>query len=338
LWLAAGTRAIVLDKKVCMFSYILRRVALAVPLIFGVLTITFFIIRLAPGDPASFFIQPGISPNVAEQMREQYGLNDPVPIQYIKWLGSVLQGDFGRSFSRQQPVFDVIAEAVPITMSIALLALFANFLIGIAIGVISAVKQNSRLDRTLTITALFFYSMPEFWLALMLIIFFALKLQILPASNLNEIGADGLSPLEFFLDRVEHLILPVLVLSINGSAGIARYVRGSMLEVIRQDYIRTARAKGLTEHIVVMKHALRNALLPVVTILGASLPFVLSGALFIEVIFALPGMGRITVDAIFARDYPLIIANTFLSGTMIIIGNLLADVLYAVVDPRIKLE
>ena len=321
-----------------MFSYILRRILIAIPLIFGVLTITFFIIRLAPGDPASFFIQPGISPNVAEQMREQYGLNDSLPVQYVKWLGNILQGDFGRSFSRHQPVFDVIIQAVPITVSIAVLALFFNFFFGLIIGIISAVKQNSKLDRGLTIGALFFYSMPEFWLALMLIIIFALHLQILPASNLNEIGADALPPFEYFLDRLTHLILPVSVLSINGSAGIARYVRGSMLEVIRQDYIRTARAKGLKESVIILKHALRNALLPVVTILGGSLPFILSGALFIEVIFALPGMGRITVDAIFARDYPLIIANTFLSGTLIILGNLLADVLYAIVDPRIKLD
>ncbi|NTW48595.1 MAG: ABC transporter permease, partial [Chlorobiales bacterium] len=167
-----------------MFSYILRRVAVAIPLIFGVLTLTFFIIRLAPGDPASFFIQPGISPNVAEQMREQYGLNDPLPVQYVKWLSNILQGDFGRSFSRQQPVFDVIMEAVPVTITIATLTLILNFIFGIIIGIISAVRQNSKLDRALTISALFFYSMPEFWFALMLIILFALKLQILPASNL----------------------------------------------------------------------------------------------------------------------------------------------------------
>ncbi|ACF45577.1 ABC transporter permease [Prosthecochloris sp. ZM] len=321
-----------------MLLYIFRRLLVAVPLIFGVLTLTFFIIRLAPGDPAAFFIQPGISPNVAEQIREQYGLNDPVYIQYFKWLANIFQGDFGRSFSRaQQPVVEVIAQALPITVTIALLTLIANFVLGIAIGVISAVRQNSVLDRVLTVTALFFYSMPEFWFALMMIIIFALKLQIFPASGLNEVGAEFLGPVGFVLDRIWHLVLPVTVLSINGAAGIARYVRGSMLEVIRQDYIRTARAKGLPEKVVVLKHALRNALLPVITLIGGSLPFIFSGALFIEVIFAFPGMGRVTVEAIFARDYPLIIANTFISGTLIIFGNLLADVLYAVVDPRIKL-
>ncbi|NTV92793.1 MAG: ABC transporter permease, partial [Chlorobiaceae bacterium] len=314
------------------------RLLIAVPLIFGVLTLTFFIIRLAPGDPAAYFIQPGISPHVAVQIREQYGLNDPLPVQYIKWILNVLHGDFGRSFSRaQQPVFDVIAEALPVTVTIALLTLIANFTFGIIIGIISAVRQNSVLDRVLTVVALFFYSMPEFWFALMMIIVFSLKLQLFPASGLNEIGAENFGTAGFILDRLWHLVLPVTVLSINGAAGIARYVRGSMLEVIRQDYIRTARAKGLKERVVIFKHALRNALLPVITLMGSSLPFIFSGALFIEVIFAFPGMGRVTVEAIFSRDYPLIIANTFISGSLIVLGNLVADVFYAVADPRIKL-
>ncbi len=320
-----------------MFSYVLRRILGAIPLIFGVLTLTFFIIRLAPGDPASFFIQPGVSPKVAEQMREQYGLNDPLVVQYFKWLGNILQGDFGRSFSRHQPVFDVILDAVPITVSLAFIGITMQFIFGILLGVISAVKQGTKLDRALTVSALFIYSMPEFWLSLMLIILFSLKLGWFPASNLNSIGADSLGTLDYILDRLHHLVLPIFVLSLGGIAGLARYVRGQMLEVIRQDYIRTARAKGLSEKIVIFKHALRNALLPVVTILGGSLPALFSGALFIEVIFAIPGMGRIAVEAVFARDYPLIIANTFISGTLIVLGNLLADVLYAVVDPRIKL-
>ena len=321
-----------------MLTYIIKRLLIAVPLIFGVLTLTFFIIRLAPGDPAAYFIQPGISPHVAEQIRDQYGLNDPLPVQYIKWISSVLHGDFGRSFSRaQQPVFDVIAEALPVTVTIALLTLIANFIFGIIIGIISAVRQNSVLDRVLTVIALFFYSMPEFWFALMMIIMFSLKLPLFPASGLNEIGAESFGTVGFILDRLWHLVLPVTVLSINGAAGIARYVRGSMLEVIRQDYIRTARAKGLKERVVIFKHALRNALLPVITLMGSSLPFIFSGALFIEVIFAFPGMGRVTVEAIFSRDYPLIIANTFISGSLIVLGNLVADVFYAVADPRIKL-
>ncbi|KER10665.1 MAG: diguanylate cyclase [[Candidatus Thermochlorobacteriaceae] bacterium GBChlB] len=320
-----------------MLVYVLRRVVLAAPLVFGVLTLTFFIIRLAPGDPTAYFIQPGVSPKVAEQLREQYGLNDPLPIQYVKWIFSVLQGDFGTSFSRSQPVFDVILDAVPITLSLTALALVMQFIFGLALGTFSAVRQGTLWDRGLTIGALFIYSMPEFWLSLMLIILFALKLGWLPASGLESVGAEFLTLDDFLIDKFKHLVLPITVLSLSSAAGLARYVRGSMLEVIRQDYIRTARAKGLSERAVVLKHALRNALLPVITILGNSLPALFGGALFVEVIFAIPGMGRVTVDAIFARDYPLIIANTFVSAVVIIFGNLLADVLYAVVDPRIKL-
>jgi peptide/nickel transport system permease protein len=321
-----------------MVTYILRRVLIAIPLIFGVLTLTFFIIRLAPGDPTMLYLAPGISPKVAEQLRAQFGLNDPLPIQYVKWLASVVRGDFGQSFSYMRPVFEVIAEAAPITLMISTLALALQFFWGILLGVLAAVKQGTFYDRGLTIVALFLYSMPEFWLSLMLIIVFALKLGLLPASGLESVGAESLPLSERWLDRVLHLILPIFVLSLGNAAGLARYVRGSMLEVLKQDYIRTARAKGLKERTVIYKHALRNALLPVVTILGNSLPILVSGALFVEVIFAIPGMGRITVEAIFARDYPLIIANTFISAVLIILGNLIADVLYAIVDPRIKLS
>lgn len=321
-----------------MLTYILRRILIAIPLIFGVLTLTFFIIRLAPGDPTALYLAPGVSPKVAEQLREQFGLNDPLPVQYVKWLSRVVQGDFGQSFSRMQPVFDVIADAAPITLLLSSLALNLQFFFGILLGVLSAVRQGTLYDRGLTILALFIYSMPEFWLSLMLIILFALKLGWLPASGLESVGAEALPFGERLLDRALHLFLPVFVLSLGSAAGLVRYVRGSMLEVLRQDYVRTARAKGLPEYAVIYKHALRNALLPVITILGNSFPILFSGALFVEVIFAIPGMGRVTVEAIFARDYPLIIANTFISAVLIILGNLIADVLYAVVDPRIKLS
>lgn len=261
-----------------------------------------------------------------------------MPVQYVKWLANVLQGDFGRSFSRaQQPVFEVIAQALPVTVTIAALTLVANFTFGIVIGIISAVRQNSFLDRFLTVTALFFYSMPEFWFALMMIIVFALKLQWLPASGLNEIGAESFGPFGF--------CRPDMASRAAGNGAEhqrcgrhcplckGKHARGDPAGLLR-----TARAKGLPENVVIsFRHALRNALLPVITLMG-SLPllFIFSGALFIEVIFAFPGMGRVTVEAIFARDYPLIIANTFISGTLIVLGNLLADVLYAVADPSDK--
>ncbi|MBC8042940.1 MAG: ABC transporter permease [Rhizobacter sp.] len=320
-----------------MLTYILRRLAVAVPLIFGALTLVFFLIRLAPGDPTSFFIAPGVSPNVAAQLREQYGLNDPLPVQYFKWLGNIVKGDFGNSFSRQQPVLDVLGDAIPTTLMLAILGLTGQFVIGILLGVMSAVRQGTAVDRGFTIAALFIYSMPEFWLGLMLIIIFALKLGVLPASNLNDIGADSLGTGEFIVDRIRHLVLPVFVLSLGNAAGLARFVRGSVLEVIRQDYIRTAQAKGLERRTVIFKHTLRNALLPVVTIVGGSLPALIAGSLLVEVVFALPGMGRVGVEAVFARDYPVIIAVTFLSAVFVVLGQLVSDVLYAVVDPRIKL-
>ncbi|MBA2571571.1 MAG: ABC transporter permease, partial [Gemmatimonadetes bacterium] len=209
---------------------------------------------------------------------------------------------------------------------------------------VQAVRQYSIADNVLTFVALFFYSMPGFWLALMLILLFSLKASqwgwpqwlIFPASQMTSVGAEFLTPWEQFTDRVKHLVLPATALGIGAAAGVARYMRGSMLEVIHQDFIRTARAKGLSERTVVFKHALRNALIPIVTLLGLYLPFLLSGAVLVETIFAWPGMGRLIVDAIFQRDYPLVLATSFVISAMVVFGNLLSDVLYAVVDPRIR--
>jgi peptide/nickel transport system permease protein len=194
------------------------------------------------------------------------------------------------------------------------------------------------MDHALTLGSLFIYSMPHFWLALMLILIFSLGLGWLPASQMHSVNASGLTAVEYFMDLLKHMIMPVFVLGIASAASTVRYMRSSMLEVIRQDYIRTARAKGLSERKVIWKHALRNALLPLITIIGLSFPFLLSGAVITEVVFAWPGMGRVTIDAIFSRDYPLIIANTFVAGIMVIGGNLLADVLYAAADPRVRLK
>lgn len=327
-----------------MASYILRRILGAIPLIFGLLTITFFIIRLAPGDPTSMFIDPNIDPHTAEQLKENFGLNDPLPIQYGKWLGvlppfqGVLEGEFGVSFSKQRPVFEIISEALVNTLILTSVALILDLLIGVSFGIISALRRGDKLDHVITLGSLFIYSMPHFWFALMLILIFSLGLGWLPASQMHSVNADQLSAVEYFWDLVKHMIMPVCVLGIASAASTVRYMRSSMLEVIRQDYIRTARAKGLSERNVIWKHALRNALLPLITIIGLSFPFLLSGAVITEVIFAWPGMGRVTIDAIFSRDYPLIIANTFVAGTMVIGGNLLADVLYAVADPRVRLK
>jgi peptide/nickel transport system permease protein len=217
-------------------------------------------------------------------------------------------------------------------------ALVLDLVLGVIIGVISAVRQYTWVDNTITVGALFIYSMPGFWLGLMLIILFSLKLGWLPASQMESVDAEYLPLLERWVDRARHLVLPVFVLGIASAASVARYMRGSLLEVIRQDYIRTARAKGLPESKVIFKHALSNAMIPVITLLGLYLPFLMSGAVVTETIFAWPGMGRLTVGAIFARDYPIVMAANLIAGVMVVAGNLLADILYGIVDPRIRYE
>lgn len=307
-------------------------------MLFGLLTITFFIIRLAPGDPVSLYIQGDVDPHYAENLRKALGLADPIHVQYVKWLKSTLTGELGMSFSKHVDVSDILIETIPNTLVLTFFALIFNFLIGIAIGIITALKRGSKLDHTVNITSLFVYSMPEFWLGLMLILGVSLHLGLLPASGMHSPMARYLSFPEYVWDVFQHMILPVFVLGVASAAATGRYMRGSLLEVINQDYIRTARAKGLSEVLVIGKHALRNALIPIITLLGLSLPFLLGGAVIVETVFSWPGMGKVTIDAIFSRDYPLIIACTMVSGVMVILGNLLADVLYALVDPRIRYE
>lgn len=327
-----------------MLSYLLRRVLGAIPLLLGILTLIFFIIQLAPGDPtATLFSNPNVSPEVIEQMRRNLGLDQPIHVQYWRWLTSFVTGDFGESFGQQRPIIEILPEVLWNTLQLTLLALVIIFALGMLVGIVQAVRQYSLADNVLTFIALFFYSMPGFWLALMLILIFSLKSYEwfgwqLPASGMTSVGYEFLGPGEKIIDRIEHLILPATALGIGAAAGVARYMRGSMLEVIHQDFIRTARAKGLSERTVIFKHALRNALIPVVTLLGLYLPFLLSGAVLTETIFGWPGMGRLIVDAIFQRDYPLVMATSFVIAAMVVAGNLIADVLYAVVDPRIRAQ
>ncbi|MCB2203754.1 ABC transporter permease [bacterium] len=321
-----------------MLRYIIRRVMSAVPLLFGLLTFTFFIIRLAPGDPVSLYIQGDVDPMFAENLRNALGLNDPLPVQYVKWLKGMVTGELGMSFSKHAMVTDILAATIPNTLLLTAFALMFNFVIGIILGVITALRRGSATDHIVNVTSLFVYSMPEFWLGLMLILGVSLHLDLLPASGMHSAMARFLPPLDYLWDLIQHMILPVFVLGVASAAATGRYMRGSLLEVINQDYIRTARAKGLSELLVIGKHAMRNALIPIITLLGLSLPFLLGGAVIVETVFAWPGMGKLTVDAIFARDYPLIIACTLVSGVMVIVGNLMADILYAMVDPRIRYD
>jgi peptide/nickel transport system permease protein len=315
------------------------------PLVLGVATLLFFVIDAAPGDPALYLVGPGMTREVVEQVRTDFALDRPVHVRYVRWMASVLTGDLGQSFSHHRPVVEVLLGALPATLLLSGCALLLAFLAGIVVGTVQAVRQHSPVDTGLSLLTLFFYSMPSFWLALMMMLLFGYVASnvwgwgfAFPVSGMQAPDFESLSAAAKLKDRAFHLALPVASLALAMTGGIARYVRSSLLEVIRQDYIRTARAKGLSERSVITRHALRNALLPVATLLGLYLPVLFSGAVFIEEVFAWPGMGRALVGAIQARDYPLVMGGGLLFAAMVVAGNLLADLLYALVDPRVRYE
>jgi peptide/nickel transport system permease protein len=319
-----------------MSRFLAKRLAQAIVLLFIVLTITFFLLHLAPGDPMSRYDDPDINPETIRHIKESLGLDKPLAEQYFKWMGSFARGDFGMSLRYERPVSGLLAEAIPNTLRLTVAALALHILLGLSLGVLSAAWKHSLFDRVNTIAALFVYSIPSFWLGLMLILVFSLKLGALPSSHMQSIDTEGFRSAALFLDRARHLVLPAFVLGIASAASTARYMRGSMLDVLREDYIRTARAKGLPETRVFLKHALKNAALPIVTIIGLSLPFLFGGAVVVETIFSWPGMGRLAVDAIYARDYPVVLAINFVVAAIVILGNLLTDIAYGFLDPRIK--
>jgi len=268
-------------------------------------------------------------------MRRQFGLDRSVPEQYARWIGSFVRGDFGISLRYNRPVSELLARAVPNTLRLTVAALTVYIILGVALGITSAARRNSNFDRAGTLAALVVYSIPSFWLALMLIMLFSLKLGWLPSSHMQSIDAASLGAFSLLRDRAAHLVLPAFVLGVASAAGMARYMRGSMLDELRRDYVRTARSKGLSEGVVLMKHALRNAAIPIVTIIGLSFPFLLGGSVIRERIFSWPGMGSLMVESIFTRDYPVVLAINFIVSVMVISGNLLADLGYALLDPRI---
>lgn len=320
-----------------MPGFLLRRSLQSLVLVFIVLTLTFFLLHLAPGDPLARYYDPEISPETIEMIKHRLGLDRPLLEQYLRWMSSFVRGDFGVSLRYNRPVGALLAEAIPNTLRLTIAALLLHIALGVFLGVLSAAKRYSLFDRVNTVAALFVYSIPSFWLALMLILLFSLKLGILPSSHMRTIGGEGLGGFSLFLDQLKHLVMPAFVLAAASAASTARYMRGSMLDVLREDYIRTARAKGVPELWVFLKHALRNAALPVVTIIGLSLPLLLGGAVVTEKIFSWPGMGGLAVDSIYARDYPVVLAVNFVVAVMVIAGNFLADIAYAVIDPRIKM-
>jgi peptide/nickel transport system permease protein len=318
-----------------MLRYFAGRLGQSVLLVWLVLTITFFLLHLAPGDPMSRYDDPEMAPETVEMMRRQFGLDRSVPEQYARWIGNFVRGDFGLSLRYNRPVSELLSRAVPNTLRLTIAALGIYIVLGVALGISSAARRDSIFDRTGTVAALVVYSIPSFWLALMLSMLFSLKLGWFPSSHMQSIDAASHGAFTLFLDRAAHLALPAFVLGVASAAGMARYMRGSMLDELRQDYVRTARAKGLPEGTVLMKHAFRNAAIPIVTIVGLSFPFLLGGSVITERIFSWPGMGSLMVESIFTRDYPVVLAINFIVSVMVIFGNLLADLGYALLDPRI---
>jgi len=320
-----------------MKKYLIRRMLLMLPVLIGVSIIIFSLINLAPGDPYSTMIDPNTTEEDLHIMLDKIGYYDPLPVKYVKWLGRAITGDLGYSIRYQEPVVDVIGRRIGNTLLLSGLSLVISVSIAVLLGVISATRQYSVFDYFATIFAFIGMSLPAFFFALLMIKFFAFDLKLFPISGMQNIGA-GYTGFRQLIDILHHMALPVIVLSLLQMASFMRYSRSSMLEVIKQDYIRTARAKGVKEKAVIFKHALRNALIPIITLLSSSLGNLLSGAILTETVFAWPGMGTLVYQSILNRDYPLVIASAMLLSLCVLAANLLADILYAAADPRIKFD
>lgn len=316
-----------------------RKLLWMVFVLWGITVISFWVIHLAPGSPTD--LETTLNPLAGEAARQRleaiYGLDKPLYVQYLDWLSRLMHLDFGNSMSSDpRPVLDKIMERLPLTVGMNVASLLLTLLIAVPIGVLSAWKQNSLLDRIVTVLVFLGFAMPGFWLALLLMLFLGIEHQWLPVSGLTSMDYAALSPLSKLWDLLQHLIMPILVYTVGGIAGMSRFMRSSMLEVLRQDYILTAQAKGLPTYTVIFRHALRNALLPVITLLGLSVPGLIGGSVIIESIFALPGLGQLFYAAVMARDYTLIMGNLVLGAVLTLAGNLLADLCYGLADPRIR--
>ena len=323
-----------------MLIYVIKRTLLMIPILIGITVLSFGVMRLAPGGPAEAQMEfsARASAEARERLRKLYGADQPFYKQYATWLRKFVTLDFGEAFADGRKVKDKILERLPITLTINLLSLGLVLLIAIPLGIMSATRQYSVIDRFTTIFVFVGFSTPSFWLALLLIYVFGVQWGILPISGKESLDITGLTTWGWLMDRAEHLVLPVFVSAFGGLAGFSRYMRSNMLEVLRQDYIRTARAKGLQEGAVIYKHALRNALMPVITILGLSLPGIIGGSAIMETVFGIPGMGQLMYQAVLSRDYNLVMGILVPGAFLTMIGNFLADVAYAFTDPRVRLK
>jgi peptide/nickel transport system permease protein len=319
-----------------VLTMVVRRLLLAVPTTLGVCTVLFFALHAAPGSPADRFVDPEMGVDLRETMERKFGLDRPLGVQYVKWIGAIVRLDFGYSFFEQRPVLQVLADAMPNTLLLCGVSLALVFGLGVLVGVAAGVGHRSRWGVLLDLPVMVLYAIPGFLVALALLLVFAYHWPLLPASGPYGIDYHDLSAAGRLLERVRYLLLPALALSLAPAAGVARYVRTAMIEALAQPHVRAARARGLSEMRIVVHHALRNALLPLVTLLGLYLPFLLSGTVLIESVFGWPGMGKLIVDAIGSQDFPVVLGNAVLYTFAVIGGNLLADVLYMVVDPRTR--
>ena len=317
-----------------MSAYIARRLLLMVPLLLGISVVIFATIQAAPGGPEGALLETGrfIDPQVIKSYRQRLGVDQPLHVQYLRWLSAALTGDLGVSFSTTRPVAEMIAERLPATLELMTTSFVLAAILAVGIGILSAVKQHTPIDYLITGASFVGIAMPVFWFALILQLLFSVRLGWLPVAGTETVGATSL------WDHLQHLILPAAVLSFRNIAGWSRYLRASLVGALRSNYVRTARAKGLPERAVVGVHALRNALIPLVSIMALNLADLFSGAVITETIFAWPGIGRLFVQAMFARDYPLLMGILLMGSVMVVFFNLVADVVYGLLDPRIRYE
>lgn len=314
-----------------MFAYVTQRLIQTIPVLFILSLLVFGLTFLVPGDPVTALLGPGInrSAESVEQAREELGLNDPVPVQYVNWLGRALQGDLGRSTSTGQQVSEALLRRIPVTAELAFISMALSILVALPLGILSAVKRNTVWDLGASFFSVVGLALPNFWLAILLIFFFSVRLGWLPSSG-------HISVFEAPLEGIRHMILPAIALAGGSAATLTRYIRSSLLEVLRNDYIRTAYSKGLSGRVVLVRHALKNAMIPVVTVIGIQLGLLMGGSLIVESIFLIPGVGSMMVNAIFTRDFPIIQAGALVLATLVLLINLLVDILYGFLDPRIR--
>lgn len=320
-----------------MSKYLMKRLIQTIPIFIGISIIVFILVNSQPGDPYSSMIDPNVTPEIKEAMLRKIGYYDPMPVKYMKWAGRAIQGDLGYSLSYKEPVINVIKSRLPNTFILAIVSLAFSTLIAIPIGMISSVKRYSLFDYVTTVLAFVGLSIPAFFFGMLLIKFFAVDLKLAPISGMVTIGKKYIG-INHVMDVINHMILPAIVLALINTASLMRYTRSSMIEIIKQDYIRTARAKGVSAFSITCKHALKNALIPIITILSFQLPSLFSGALLTETIFVWPGIGRLNYEAVLNRDYPLIMGIVMIFAIVTLVSNMLADIMYAIVDPRVKYD